>query len=166
LLERAMADRPGLDWRAAEIKHLDQLYGSLDPAEGLWQAVDASGGLERVVDEARIECFRHEPPDDTRAWTRARLLALAPAAIDEVDWDRVRFRLRTAGGEVRYCTIDLPDPAGFTRADSAALFGGDDRRPGATLAALARHPAPARSTHQASPIRRNPGTGGNDDDAA
>ena len=43
--------------------------------------------------EEEIAAAMHSPPEDTRAWTRARLLALAPPeAIVHVNWDSITFR--------------------------------------------------------------------------
>ena len=73
-LRRAVEQSPGLTWNAPELKVLDHLYSSLDPAEGLYWLCERSGAVERVVPEARIDWFTREPPGDTRAWTRARKL--------------------------------------------------------------------------------------------
>jgi hypothetical protein len=118
LLQRALRRRPGLGWRAPETKHLDHLYGSLDPAEGLYWACERSGAVERLVSESEIEHFVHEPPEDTRAWTRAMLLRLAGRdGVEDVDWDLIRFRRRGRGPWPVTRTLHLDDPLGFTRAE-------------------------------------------------
>ena len=76
LLERAMEQHPHLDWSSPEIKHLDFKYADLE--DGLFWACDQAGGVERAgVTEEMIQKFTNEPPDKTRAWTRAHLLRLA-----------------------------------------------------------------------------------------
>jgi proteasome accessory factor A len=117
ILQRAVREHRGLTWASPEIKHLDHLYGSLDPAEGLYWAYEELGAVERLVTEAEIERFVHEPPDDTRAWTRAMLLRRAGAdGVDWVDWDAMRFRRPGDGAWAALRGLRLDDPLGFTRA--------------------------------------------------
>jgi hypothetical protein len=120
LLERALAQRGDLDWRSPELRYLDQLYASLDPDEGLFWPHAASGLVEPWISEEETQRFVHEPPDDTRAWTRAMLLRrLDPAEIERVDWDGVV--VETATTRARF-EVQLDDPLAFTRAESAPLF--------------------------------------------
>jgi proteasome accessory factor A len=124
LLRRTLAKRPDLAWSSPQIKHLDHLYSSLDPAEGLFWAYDRNGFHERVVNEERIEWFVNNPPEDTRAWTRAMILRRAQrGTVDAVDWDSIRIRTRTSGGWSRYTEVELSDPLGFTKTASAQAFG-------------------------------------------
>ena len=70
-----MRQNPSWTWDSPELKTLDLMYGSL--RNGLYWACERSGMIEPVVSEAEIERFTHEPPEDTRAWTRAMLLRQA-----------------------------------------------------------------------------------------
>jgi len=121
LVERVLEQRPQLDWDAPEIKHLDHAYSDL--AEGLYWSCQAGGLIEPVVSEAEIERFLREPPEDTRAWTRAMLLRSAPEAVESVDWDRVCFRVRGPRYWPSYRTIYLENPLGWTRQTSQPAFG-------------------------------------------
>jgi Pup amidohydrolase len=127
-LTRALDRRPDLDWSSPEIKHLDHIYASLDPAEGLYWAYERSGFAQRVVSEPEIERFVHEPPTDTRAWCRAHLLRFAgPERIDGVDWDAIRFRLEGDGIWSRRRKLEMPDPLAFTEAETASIvYSGAD----------------------------------------
>lgn len=116
LLQQTLAQQSHLGWASPEIKHLDHLYSSLDPGEGLYWACERNGLVERLVPETRIACLMSEPPTDTRAWTRATLLRLAdPATVDRLDWDLLRFQV---GQRPVYLTLALPDPLGATRAET------------------------------------------------
>ena len=116
-LERARS-RHRLDWTAPEIKHLDQIYGSLDPSEGLYWAYERSGFVRRVVTAGQIERFVHEPPDDTRAWLRAQVLRAAGAGgIEDVDWDEIRVKDRRSDGSYSYRRVPTPNPLRATRAE-------------------------------------------------
>jgi hypothetical protein len=118
LLERARS-RGGLDWDAPQLRHLDVLYSSLDPAEGLYWACERGGAVDVIATEEEIADRAALPPPDTRAWTRGRLLDLAGEAVETVDWDLIRLRVR---GSLQ--CIRLADPLGFTRAETQHLFEG------------------------------------------
>ena len=121
-IERAMDRRPGLDWNSSEIKFLDHLYSSLD-GDGLYWAYEKSGLVERVVSDEQIQALADNPPPDTRAWTRAMLLRLAPPeSVNSVDWDSITFKLRGRSFWPAYRTVALADPRGFTKAETESAF--------------------------------------------
>jgi Pup amidohydrolase len=121
-LRRAMSQRPSLTWDSPEIRHLDQVYSSLDPS-GLYWAYERSGFAERLIDEQRIQHFCSEPPSDSRAWTRAMLLRAAdPEWVDSVDWDSISFRVRDGGYWPWRRTIGMENPLGMTAAEMGPLF--------------------------------------------
>lgn len=125
LIEQALSRNPALDWNAPQVKVLDHLYCSLDPADGLFHALNQAGEIDQLVSPARIEQFIHEPPTDTRAWARAMLLRQAGAGrVDHVDWDEVRFRVQAERGWPDYPRLELPSPLGGTRQQTAHLFDG------------------------------------------
>ncbi len=125
LLERARQQHPSWTWNSPELKTLDLMYGSL--RDGLYWACERAGTIEPVVSEADIERFTREPPQDTRAWSRAMLLRLAaPEEVLRVDWDEMQFRLNHANGQGSRQTLAMPDPLGFGRGDTESLFEGAD----------------------------------------
>ncbi len=115
LIQQALDADPRASWDAPLVKHLDHLYAALDEEEGFFWICRDRGLIERVVTDAAIERFRRNPPADTRAWARAMLLRRAGHALEEMDWDSMRFWL--SGG---YCfrrrDLDMSDPLGFTEA--------------------------------------------------
>jgi proteasome accessory factor A len=123
VIEHSLRGRSDLHWDSPELKHLDLLYGSLDPSEGLYWAYEDSGVVERVVSDAEIQRFVHEPPEDTRAWTRAMLLrALDGERPDDVDWDGVKVRLDRERLGAGVMEVELDDPLRFTRSETEDLF--------------------------------------------
>ena len=121
-LERAMERRPDLGWTSPEIKHLDQMYSSLDLTQGLFWAYERQGLVERVATDAQIDWFVHNPPQDTRAWTRATLLRVAnPEVVDDVGWDFVRFRFKDGYWHTSH-RLELASPADFNRAQAETAF--------------------------------------------
>jgi hypothetical protein len=126
IIQRAMQLNPELTWDSPEIKQLDYLYSSLDSDEGLYWIYERSGFVERIVSDAEIERFVHEPPTDTRAWTRAMLLRKAGEAVDDVDWDYVTVKCKGRQGWPVYRTIDLANPLAFTKAQAEHIFQEDN----------------------------------------
>jgi Pup amidohydrolase len=121
-LERALGRRPGLGWGSPELKHLDQMYSSLDTTQGLFWAFEREGMVERVATDAQIDWFVHNPPQDTRAWTRAMLLRVAnPEVVDDVGWDFVRFRFKDGYWHTHH-RLELASPADLNRAQAETAF--------------------------------------------
>jgi hypothetical protein len=122
ILERALDKRDDLDWKSPELKYLDQIFSSLDPEEGLFWPHVRSGLVEAWVSEDEINHFVHEPPSNTRAWTRAMVLRrFDPSEIERIDWDRIDLRLEKGGEQLRY-ELRLDDPLGFTHETTTSLF--------------------------------------------
>lgn len=176
LLQRALRQRPDLDWESAEIRTLDHLYASVDDADSLFWRFEGAGLTERVVSDAAIERFVTEPPADTRAWGRTMLQRLAGPASVEVDWHSLRVRLGAGRAGAQYWRIDLPDPLGYTR-DAFAKTQGDDVTVHGLLAALGAtreaplwvsltpwtdRPREGGRAHQTWDERTRNGSGGND----
>ena len=123
ILQQVLEQNPALSWDSAEIKHLDHLYSSLDSSEGLYWAYERGGFVQRVVSDEEIERLTLNPPEDTRAWTRAMLLRRAgPDGIDDVDWDSIRFKTGHERYGTIYRTLELASPISFTKAASETAF--------------------------------------------
>ena len=122
LCERTLARRPDLSWASPELLRIDQLYGALDG--GLYFACEKSGAVDTLVSSGDIERAMHTAPEETRAWTRSKLLGLAaaedPRCVEEVDWDTMVFRLPDAHGRMERWRVALDDPLAHTRATSPA----------------------------------------------
>ena len=119
ILDGVVAERPDIDWSSPQLKHLDQLYASLDPDDGLYWFAESAGRVEILVSEPEVQRFVTDPPDDTRAWTRAMLLrAAGRARVTDLNWDFIRIGHRDGSSSI----VELPDPATFTRRETAALF--------------------------------------------
>lgn len=123
VLQQVLDQNPKLTWASPEIKHLDHLYSSLDPSEGLYWAYERGGLVERVASDEQIERFTVSPPEDTRAWTRAMLLRWAgPDSVDDVDWDSIRFKTGYERYRTIYRRLELASPLAFTKAASERAF--------------------------------------------
>lgn len=131
ILEQAVR-KNGFGWDSPQLKHLDQMYANLNPGDGLYWAMERAGAVQKLVSDERVERFVHEPPADTRAFTRAQVLRnVGTRSVITVDWDEVRIKLPGREGAYwpgsRYYTLPMHDPLKFTRQefDQAASRGGD-----------------------------------------
>lgn len=95
----------------------------LDEGEGLYWPYEDNGLVERTVTEERIRYFVANPPEDTRAWTRAMVLrAVSPEEIELVDWDSIRVKVEGRSYWPLYRTLILADPLGFAKAEAEPVF--------------------------------------------
>ena len=123
ILGRAMEQRQDLTWESPEIKHLDLLYSSLDPDEGLYWAYEREGFTERLAAEEDIRRLTTTPPGDTRAWTRGMLLDLAGAdGVEDADWDRLTITTRSDRGWRPPRVVHLENPLKWTGATMREVF--------------------------------------------
>lgn len=160
ILGRAVERNPGLGWDSPELKHLDLLYSSLDPSDGLYWACERQGLVETVVTDERIRHFMTNPPEGTRAWARAMLLRRAgTVAVEHVDWDHICVRgVRSDrhGTSSGLRTIEMSSPLSFTREQTQPAFAAaknlnelvDLLSGGETERAAPRPPAPAEAPRQ------------------
>lgn len=127
-IEHCLAAQPELGWDSDAARYLDQIYGSLDPDEGLYLAIEKDGGTVQLVDDGTIERFVHEPPGDTRAFTRAHLLRVIHAdRIEHIDWHEMIVWCDEGEGRLGRRRIDLGDPLSHGLAEAhAGLIGATD----------------------------------------
>lgn len=122
LIEKAMGDSSTLAWNPEEALHLDMIYSSLNPSEGIYFRALADQYVERIVSDDDIEHFRHYPPNTTRAWARANILRrVAPEDIIEVNWDEIKLRVRDQD-RVSLHTIKFPHVYASTKLELETIF--------------------------------------------
>jgi hypothetical protein len=74
-----------------------------------------------------------------------------PHDVEEVDWDRIRFRSRDGGRYPATRTLRLDDPLGHTRATTEAILEGAGSLGGALDTLGARHDEPESRAAAGSP---------------
>lgn len=124
LLERA-AERSGdREWTGPQLKYLDHVYSSIDPQTGLFWICKAAGQIDELFTDDDVERLVVGPPEQTRAWTRARLLQCLPrdTVFEHLDWDRIEAHWHSDSSTKLYAVLELGDPAGFARSDCERLF--------------------------------------------
>ena len=130
LLEQYLRNRD-LTWDSPEARHLDWMYANLDPDLGLHWACRRQGLVDRLSLEADILRFMSEPPEDTRAWCRAKLLSVAGDSVSFVDWDQIEFLVESQRGDLVRRKLNMSDPMGMTKHEVGHFF-----RPGRPLGDL------------------------------
>jgi len=125
LLDRQRGRR-NLSWQSDAMRVADSLFASLDLELSLFFQASQSGQLERMPVQATIDRFTKEPPDDTRAYFRARVLREYGEDVSAVDWSRITFRVQNQRHWWSTAEIPMPDPRRFTRAETEQML---DARP-------------------------------------
>jgi proteasome accessory factor A len=123
LIQRSMERDSRLTWTSPEVRRLDHVYSSLDERDGLYQAIQRAGGVRAICSGEEISRAASDPPEDTRAYTRARLLRLAqPEEVLSMDWSWLRFRIRGRSYWPTYRSVHISNPAGHTRAETGLVL--------------------------------------------
>jgi proteasome accessory factor A len=112
-----------LEWHDKRLKVLDFRYHDLDPATGLYEHCQAAGLVDRMVTDAEIETAISQPPQDTRACTRGRVIQQCMNQKIEVEienWEKINIRTRQNSNQVHpfrrhrpvvnALEIKMPDP--------------------------------------------------------
>ncbi len=96
----------GLEWGDDALFSVDLEYHNIDPDKSLFHAYQEMGKTKRVLDEVDIVTAMTDPPQDTRAKGRARLvehvLARKNPRFYLFDWNGVSLD--------RHTYVDMPDP--------------------------------------------------------
>ena len=95
------------------------------PAPALFTRLEQANAVASVVDPRDIVARVEEPPPDTRAWLRGRLLAMVAPHVVAADWSELTVRLP---GDAQQLTIELADPFTGSGADADALLSEVARR--------------------------------------
>ncbi|MBK8459531.1 MAG: proteasome accessory factor PafA2 family protein [Micropruina sp.] len=111
--------RSGLEWSAARLAQIDLQYADLDPHTSVYDALVGAGRLRTLATPAEVELAIAEPPADTRAFVRGRLVRDHGASVLAVTWDAITLRT-AAGGRVVLAQSE-PAPANPSAGLDAAL---------------------------------------------
>lgn len=102
----------GLDARHAKLHMLDLQYHDVRAEKGISALLERKGKLERLTNDAEVEAAMHEPPSDTRAYFRGKVLQRFGSKVAAASWDSVIFDL---GGD-RLQRIPMQEPLRGTKA--------------------------------------------------
>jgi len=112
-----------IEWGSRQARVLDVAYSNLDPDDGLFFRLESCGAIERITDPSVVSACKVESEPDTRAYTRGKLLDLAPERVAAVDWDFLKFLVfdrRMNRMAVR--TFDMSDPLFWCAQNTQQVF--------------------------------------------
>ena len=96
----------GLDWGDDALHSVDLEYHNIDPEKSLFYAIQDMGQTKRVIDDVAIIAAMTDPPQNTRAKGRAKLveqvLARKTPRFYLFDWNGVALD--------RHTYVEMPDP--------------------------------------------------------
>ncbi len=99
-------EEEGLDWDDDALHSVDLEYHNIDPEKSLFHAYQEMGNTRRTLDDLDIVDAMTDPPQDTRAKGRAKLveqvLARKKAKFYMFDWNGVMLD--------RHTHVEMPDP--------------------------------------------------------
>lgn len=99
------------------LRSLDLEYHRLDPATGLYFALEDAGAIRGVPPPADVERALRKPPSDTRAALRGGCIRRFPREVLSAQWDHIT--LATTTGPFRLDLTGLFDPASIRSAMAA-----------------------------------------------
>ncbi len=89
-----------------QLKSLDFRYHDLNPVSGLYEQCLALDMVDRLIPEKAIAKARRQPPADTRARLRGRVIQQTFAknvAVEMENWERIRIRAQKVDPEALHC---------------------------------------------------------------
>ncbi len=122
-LMNSYRERDRLGWDAAKMALIDLQYCDVDARRSLYQALVAKGRMQRLISDAEIEQARLEPPADTRAYFRGKVMGKFGDAVVAASWDSVIFDVP---GRAALQRIPLLDPLRGTRAQVGHIIDASD----------------------------------------
>ena len=108
-------------WNDPRLKVIDLKWAALDPADSIFTKLEPR--TERVVSAADIARATTEPPEDTRAWLRAKLVAQFGDEVAAASWSRLTVRDPRAADEGE--AVEFYGNAGHMAATDHHLFSLD-----------------------------------------
>jgi proteasome accessory factor A len=85
----AFRERDSLPWSDPKLHAIDLQYHDVRRDKGLYQRLAASGKVERLTTDDEVDSAVMEPPHDTRAYFRGKVIGKFPDAIAAASWDSV-----------------------------------------------------------------------------
>ncbi len=94
----------GLDWHDPWLQSLDLEYHNLNPDRGLYFDLLKRGRMKRVVDDERVNWAIANPPANTRALARSRVMRVLTGQKTRyvIDWDSIYVE------DEKYLNLDDP----------------------------------------------------------
>ncbi|MDR7356512.1 proteasome accessory factor A [Paeniglutamicibacter sulfureus] len=105
-LMTSYAQRHGVDFSDPRIALMDLQWADIRPEKGLYHRLAARGLMETLYSPAQIALAATNPPTDTRAYFRGRVLSQYPEHVVAASWDSVSFTVPGARKLERIATLE------------------------------------------------------------
>jgi Pup amidohydrolase len=102
----ASIDRYGYDWDSAQVRCSTCRIHDMRREKGLYDVLERSGRVERIVTNDEIDRAVDQPPCDTRAYMRGMCLKKFRQQDFSVNWDSLAFNLNN--GDIRHIALEDP----------------------------------------------------------
>lgn len=90
LIEEYMS-KNNIDWKNPRVFMINLQYHDVSPYKGLYNRIENTSSVERIVSEEEINKAIFEPPKDTRAYFRGKCLQKYPSEVVSASWDSIIF---------------------------------------------------------------------------
>ncbi|HEX2259161.1 MAG TPA: depupylase/deamidase Dop [Actinomycetota bacterium] len=87
----AYRERHGLDWTSSKLAMVDLQYHDIRTAQSIYYKMVETGQMETLVSEEDIVRAVSEPPHDTRAYFRGKVLRRFSSDVTAASWDSIIF---------------------------------------------------------------------------
>jgi proteasome accessory factor PafA2 len=114
----AYRDRDGLGWDHPKLKLIDLQYHDVQRDKGLYNKMESTGKIARLVSEDEIQFAIDHPPEDTRAYFRGECLRRFSSVIVAASWDALIFDV----GDEPLRKVPTLEPTRGTKERVQALF--------------------------------------------
>lgn len=111
----------GAEWGSPASRLADHDFTNTDPRCGMLWRLWEQGLVDPLVPWGEAESCLAQPPVESRAWGRGKLIERFRGSISDVDWSRIEFRTGAGVWSPRM-TLEMPDLDRFTQADVAAAI--------------------------------------------
>ena len=91
LIEQITPGQAGLP--AETLRRLDVAYHYLDPRYSIYDQLVAEGRIRTLLDPSEAQAYLKQPPDDTRARLRGRLISHFGGHVKEMEWDSATLEI-------------------------------------------------------------------------
>ncbi len=105
------------------LRRLDLEYHDIHhsgPNAGLFYRLQNAGHVDRLLTDAEIDARLHQPPPDTRAWLRGKIVERFAQQIIGADWSYIKLFAGTERSMLYQ--LEFPNPLVGTEADLSAVW--------------------------------------------
>ncbi|CAB4668107.1 unannotated protein [freshwater metagenome] len=111
--------RDHIDWGHPRLALIDLQWSDIRKEKGIFYKIEARGLHEVLIPESEVLEAVSNPPDDTRAYLRGRLVERFPENVVAASWDSLLLEEEVDAPLVR---VSLSDPYRATRGEVGDIF--------------------------------------------